>query len=326
VDLGSLLKNLGRSRNPDVLVGFETSDDAGVFRLSGDLALVQTVDFITPVSDDPWAFGQIAAANSLSDVYAMGGRPLTALNICCFPPSGVPPGIYARILEGSLAKITEAGAVLLGGHTVKDEELKYGLSVTGVVHPSRILRNSGARPGDALVLTKPVGTGVLITGSRRGLVGSAVFDRVIDRMARLNRSASEAALAHSATACTDITGFGLAGHAMEMARGSGVGIRLNFASIPHYPESLDLIAQGVRTGVTHSNRELVGEAIRFAPGLDEIRQWLMFDPQTSGGLLISLPSGEAQGLLDDLLARGEGESRIIGEVFASPTPVISVEP
>ncbi len=326
MDLGSLLKHLERPANPDVLVGFETSDDAGVFRLSDDLALVQTVDFITPVSDDPWAFGQIAAANSLSDVYAMGGRPLTALNICCFPPSGVPPEVYAKILEGSLAKIVEAGASLLGGHTVKDEELKYGLSVTGVVHPTRVLRNSTARPGDALVLTKPIGTGVLITGARRGVVGSDVLARAMDRMAKLNRNASEAALTHSATACTDITGFGLAGHALEVARGSGVGIRFRLGDVPCYPESLDLIAQGIRTGVTRSNRDLVGDAIRFSGGIDETRQWLMFDPQTSGGLLISLPAANAKALLEELHRRGETDSRIVGEVTASPDPAITVEP
>jgi selenide,water dikinase len=324
VDLGSLLKTLEVKENPDLIVGFDTSDDAGVFRISEDLALVQTVDFITPVSDDPYAFGQVAAANSLSDVYAMGGRPLTALNICCFPPKGVPEEVYGQILTGSLSKVIESGASLIGGHTVKDEELKYGLAVTGTIHPDRVLKNSGAKPGDALILTKPLGTGVMITGSKRGLISPDPFFRVVECMAQLNKEAAEAALAHRASACTDVTGFAMAGHALEMARGSMTGLRLRSGSLPRFPEALDLIRQGVRTGVTSSNRELVGDAIRFDPGIDDAHQWLLFDPQTSGGLLISVPAEEADSLLRDLHARGIAEAGIVGEVFASKDPVIEV--
>jgi len=324
--LGSLLRGLTSRPDPNLIVGFDTSDDAGVYKIREDLALVQTVDFITPVCDDPYIFGQVAAANSLSDVYAMGGRPLTVLNICCFPARGVPVEVYQKILEGGLSKTTEAGASLVGGHTVKDEELKYGLSVTGTIHPGKVLKNAGARPGDALILTKPVGTGVLITGSKRGMVRPDVFRKVLDYMARLNDVAGDLASQHGATACTDITGFALAGHALEMAKGSKVGMRIRFGSLPHYPESLALIDLGVKTGVTDSNRVLAGDAIRFVDGLSETQKWLMFDPQTSGGLLISIPAAKADALLKELIEKGQRDSKVIGEVFASPQPVLEVVP
>ena len=320
------MAKLPRFPNANVLVGFDTSDDAGVYKVREDLALVQTVDFITPVCDDPYLFGQVAAANSLSDVYAMGGKPLTAMNVCCFPPRGVPVEVYGRILEGGLAKTIEAGATLVGGHTVKDEELKYGLSVTGTVHPLKVLKNGGAKPGDVLILTKPVGTGVMVTASKRGVLPYETFKKALDYMARLNNVAGELASAHGATSCTDITGFGLAGHVLEMAKGSRAGMRLRFKDLPIYPESLTLIEQGIKTGVTDSNRALAGEAVRFAAGLSETQKWLFFDPQTSGGLMISLPAGAADALLKDLLARGQSDSRIVGEVFASPSPLLEVVP
>jgi selenide,water dikinase len=328
VDLGGLLKNLTLKTHsdPNVLVGFDTSDDAGVYRLREDLALVQTVDFITPVCDDAYTFGQVAAANSLSDVYAMGGRPLTVMNICCFPPKGVPLEVYQKILEGGLSKTVEAGAALMGGHTVKDEEMKYGLSVTGLVDPKNVLRNSGARPGDALVLTKPVGTGVLITGSKRGIAPPDAFQRALAYMARLNDVAGEMAVRFGANACTDITGFGLAGHALEIAKGSRVGLRVRFSDLPHYPESLELIEQGVKTGVTDSNRTLAGESIRFAGGLTETQKTLFFDPQTSGGLLISAPAGNVEALVGALVEKGQADSRIIGEVMDAPAPFLEVVP
>lgn len=326
MDLGSLLKTLKRDDVPDLLVGFDTADDAGVFRLSEDLALVQTVDLITPVCDDPFIFGQVAAANSLSDIYAMGGRPLTVMNICCFPAKGVPPEVYERILEGGHDKTVEAGAVLVGGHTVKDEELKFGLSVTGTIHPGKVLRNSTAKPGQALVLTKPLGTGVMITGSKRGIVPWDTFEKVLANMARLNAAAGELASSYEAGACTDVTGFGLAGHGMEMARGAGVGLRLRFGALPHYPESLDLIAQGVRTGVTGSNRALAGDSVTFDAEIGETERWLLFDPQTSGGLLIAVEASRAEGLVQDLVERGEPSACVIGEVIESPTPRIEVLP
>jgi len=324
VDLGHLLTKLEASHDPDLLVGFDTADDAGVYRVREDLALVQTVDLITPVCDDPYLFGQVAAANSLSDVFAMGGRPLTALNICCFPGSGVPEGVYAEILRGGHDKTREAGAVLVGGHTVRDPELKYGLSVTGTIDPGRILRNSGAMPGDLLVLTKPVGTGVMITAAKKGALAQDRFQKVVANMARLNGTASDLALEHSARACTDITGFGLAGHSLEMARGSGAGIRLCFSALPRYPESLDLIEQGVKTGVTESNRALAGDQILFAASLGPTERWLMFDPQTSGGLLISVPADRGPALVTALHAKGVADAALVGEVFASDRPILEI--
>ena len=319
-----MLSHLERGDNPDLLVGFETADDAGVFRVGEKLALVQTVDIITPVCDDPYLFGQVAAANSLSDVYAMGGRPLTALNICCFPSTGVPDGVYGKILLGGHDKTREAGATLVGGHTVNDRELKYGLAVTGTIDPDRILRNADARHGDALVLTKPIGTGVMIGAARKEMVAPSTFAVVVGQMARLNATAAELALEHGAHACTDITGFGLAGHTLEVARASRVGIRLRYAALPRYEESLDLIARGVTTAMTESNRILAGESIRFTADLSEPQRWLFFDPQTSGGLLISLPAARAEELVSALHARGVTDAAIVGEVFASDDPVLEV--
>jgi len=319
-----LLAGLKPVDDPDLLVGFDTSDDAGVYRVGENLALVQTVDLITPVCDDPYRYGQIAAANSLSDVYAMGGRPLTAMNICCFPGSGVPDGILDEILKGGWDKTREAGAVVVGGHTVRDQEMKFGLSVTGTVAPDRILRNSGARAGDALVLTKPIGTGLMIGGARKDLVDRARFDAALANMSRLNAAASELALSHGASGCTDITGFGLAGHALGMARASDVSMRLSWSAVPRYAECLDLVAQGVTTGVTDSNRAMaVGEVV-FADGLDEPMRTLFFDPQTSGGLFISLPAGSAASLVEALKARGEIEAAVVGEVLGPGGPRLDV--
>jgi len=324
--LGGLLKGMKRDDAPDLLVGFDTADDAGVFRLRDDLAIVQTVDVITPVCDDPFLFGQVAAANSLSDVYAMGGKPLTVMNICCFPSKGVPPGIFERILEGGHQKTVEAGAVLVGGHTVKDEELKFGLSVTGTIHPDKILRNSTAKAGQALVLTKPLGTGVMISASNRGIVPWERFERVVANMARLNAVAGELAAAYEAGACTDVTGFGLAGHGLEMARGAGVGLRLRFGRLPRYAECVDLIAQGVRVGMAGSNRAMAGDAVEFDGGITESEQWMLFDPQTSGGLLIAVEAAKAADLVREMNELGEADAVVVGEVFASPTPVIHVLP
>jgi selenide,water dikinase len=228
VDLAEILKHLGtdRSTDPNLLVGLETSDDAGVYQLSDSIALVQTVDFVTPTCDDPVLFGQIAAANSLSDVYAMGGKPINALNVCCFPQEGIEDSILAEILRGGLSKIQEAGAVLVGGHTVKDSELKYGLSVTGIVHPQKILRNSTCKPGDKIVLTKRIGTGVIVSGFKNDLITWEQASPAMESMAMLNKIASETALEVGVNACTDVSGFGLAGHLCEMAVCSGVRINL----------------------------------------------------------------------------------------------------
>jgi selenide,water dikinase len=228
-------------RNANLLVGIETSDDAAIYQLSDDTALVLTVDFVTPVYSDPFLYGQVAAANSISDVYAMGGRPIAVMNICCFPGSGVDHATLGKILEGGLSKTEEAGAVLVGGHTVKDDELKYGLSVTGLVHPKKYTPNSGAQPGDALILTKPVGTGLHISGAKRGVLAPEKLRKVIETMAVLNKTACETMMQFEVKGCTDITGFGLGGHALGMAKASRLAIRLASDRIPVYPDTRDLL-------------------------------------------------------------------------------------
>ncbi|MCI0596645.1 MAG: selenide, water dikinase SelD, partial [candidate division Zixibacteria bacterium] len=313
-------------KNEAVLVGVETADDAGVYHLSDDINLVQTADFITPPVDDPFLYGRIAAANSLSDVYAMGGRPLTALNLCCFPPAGVDKEHLTEILRGGLEAIKEAGAALVGGHTVKDEELKYGLSVTGIVRKADIKRNSTAKVGDKLILTKPIGTGVIVGGTKRGLLPpDGVIRRAAAHMATLNATASKQMVEFGASACTDVTGFGLAGHAFEMAKGSGVGIRFWAGKVPHYPESLEMIRQGVRTGLTQPNFHSVEGHFKPDATLPQELVGLFFDPQTSGGLLISIAAEKASALLDVLHKDGIKEAEIIGEVFAAAGPQIVIE-
>ena len=319
MDLSAIVKDFAGAakKDPNLIVGFETGDDAGVYRLTDDVALVQTVDYITPVIDDPYLFGQVAAANSLSDVYAMGGRPLTAMNLCNFPARGIDLASLRRILEGGHSKIQEAGATLVGGHTVRDDELKYGLSVTGVIDPKRVMTNTGARPGDHLVLTKPIGSGVVITGHRRGLVEDKLLERVVNWMAMLNRQACEAMLEFHPHACTDVTGFGLSGHAIGIARGSNARLRMRFKDIPKYEESLALIGQGVTTGVTASNLEMTQGFLTFSGKFTEEETWLIVDPQTSGGLLISLPAEEAPRLVDRLRKDGNEVATVIGEVLAA---------
>jgi selenide, water dikinase len=316
VDLRHILKGLDlrQRKHADLLVGFETSDDAGVYQVAPEMGLVQTLDFITPVCDDPYAFGQIAAANSLSDVYAMGGRPLTAMNICCFPSEGVEPEVLSEILRGGLSKIEESGAVLLGGHTVKDQELKYGLSVTGIIHPQKILRNSMCRPGDCLIITKKIGTGVLITGAKNDLISADAFAPAVHALTTLNKTACEVMLEVGANACTDISGFGLAGHGCEMALGSGVQINLDLANVPVYPGSLELFGRGIRTGVTLSNKQSSSACIRLERELPKEREMILYDPQTSGPLLISVAEKNANLLLSKLKERGISDAAIIAEV------------
>jgi len=316
VDLSEIVKEFAGAAktDPNLLVGFETGDDAGVYRLTDDLALVQTVDYITPVVDDPFLFGQVAAANSISDVYAMGGRPLTAMNCCNFPAKNIDKASLRRILEGGFSKIKEAGATLVGGHTVRDDELKYGLSVTGLIDPRRILTNAAARPGDHLVLTKPIGTGVIITGFRRGAVSEELLMRAVNWMAALNRTACETMLEFDSHACTDITGFGLSGHALGMAKASKVRMRFRFPDIPKYEESLDLIGQGIATSVTGSNMQVAQDAMTFSGTFSDDEKWLIVDPQTSGGLLITLPADQAPRLVARLRERGNAIATVIGEV------------
>ena len=324
MDLAKILRKVTPVGGPNVLVGLDTADDAGVFKLTDDLALVQTVDFITPISDDPYVFGQVAAANSLSDVYAMGARPITALNLCCFPGTGIENEVLEAILLGVLEKIEEAGAVLVGGHTVQDKELKYGLSVTGVVHPLKYVPNSGARPGDHLILTKPIGSGVIIGEVRAGRLPSTVLDRVLQDMVKLNKTACETMLRFGPHACTDVTGFGLAGHAMEVCRASRVHVRLDVSRVPRYPEALEMIRGGAKTRMTPLNRELVATQLKVGGGVPREEEDLCYDSQTSGGLLISLPTLRAEPLLEELQKAGYPQAAIIGEVLASEEPQLEL--
>lgn len=308
------MNELPVENDPRLLVGRETSDDAGVYQLSEDLALIQTVDFFTPIVNDPFDFGRIAAANALSDVYAMGGRPLTAMNIVCFPLKQLDKAILKEILRGGLEKIHEAGAVLVGGHSVDDPELKYGLSVTGIVRPDRVLTNAGAQPGDLMILTKPIGTGVLATAIKGGLLSAAATRRATEVMATLNKTAAEAMAAHPANACTDITGFGVLGHTLEVARASKVRIEIDVERVPLLPEVFDLAAMGLIPAGSYSNRNYCAQHVHVPPAMDPLRLDLLADAQTSGGLLIFLPRAAASSLLSDLHARGVVDAVIIGEV------------
>lgn len=306
------MEGLPLEEDPNLLVGRETSDDAGVYRLSEDTALVQTVDFITPVVNDPYDFGRIAAANALSDVYAMGGRPITAMNVVCFPVKSMDKAVLREILRGGLEKIHEAGAALVGGHSVEDPEIKYGLSVTGLVHPDRVLTNAGVRPGDAIILTKPLGTGVLATAIKAGLVSGEAQRRAIETMATLNRRAAEIMADYPVNGCTDVTGFGLLGHALEMARGSKVTITIFTENVPLLPEVLDSVQMGLVPAGSFSNRNFCAHQIRQLKAIDPMLLDILADAQTSGGLLISLPEDRASVLLDDLKTGGAPDAAIIG--------------
>jgi selenide, water dikinase len=305
-----------------VLVGFATSDDAGVYRLSDDLALVQTVDFFTPVVDDPYDFGRIAAANALSDVYAMGGRPITALNIAAFPVETLGTEILARILEGGAAVAAEAGVVILGGHTVKDDEPKYGLAVTGTIRPDRVVTNAGARPGDLLLLSKTIGTGVLTTARKRDLIGEAELAPAIASMARLNDRAAAAMLAHGVHGATDVTGYGLVGHGGEMARASGVALAIDAARVPLFAGVLELIAQGVVPGGSQENLADHARFTQYADGVGPELRTVLSDAQTSGGLLIAIPPAGAERVLADLADLGT--VAVVGEVLAGPAGAVLI--
>jgi selenide, water dikinase len=305
--------------DPRVLVDHATGDDAGVFRLDPATALVQTVDFFTPVVDDPEAFGAIAAANALSDVYAMGGRPLTALSIAALPERDFPPEWGAAIFRGGLEKLREAGCALMGGHTVRDPEIKFGYAVTGLVDPSRILTNAAARPGDVVVLTKPLGTGVIATALKAGGAPADAVETATRSMATLNRDAAVAALRHGVLAATDVTGFGLAGHASAVARQSRVTLEIVAAGLPALPGALDLALRFQPRGLT-ANRSQFEPQTDYRGEMDDAHRALLFDPQTSGGLLLFVPPGEAAALLEELPA-----ARVIGQVRGSqPTPLVIV--
>lgn len=317
-DLGRILCGLKLPTNDNLIVGSETCDDAGVYRLNETTALIQTLDFFTPIVDDPFDFGRITAANALSDVYAMGGRPLLCMNILACPVKTMDDRVFRQVVEGGLAKIKEAGALLVGGHSIEDAELKYGLSVTGIVHPDRVLLNAGAVVGDALVLTKPIGTGILSTAIKGGLAGADVESVIVEVMATLNRLPAELVRELDITvhACTDITGFGLFGHIHEMAEASEVSVLVHRSEVPVLAGALEFADMGIIPEGAHINRTFyrkwVDSGQEDADGLEMI----CYDPQTSGGLLYALPAGDAEVLLSGLREAGYGlESRVIGEVI-----------
>ena len=300
-----------------MLVGFESSDDAAVYRLRDDLAVVTTADFITPPVDEPIWFGRIAAANALSDIYAMGGKPVTALNLVMYPQKQLGPEVLREILKGGQEKVAEAGACLAGGHSTDSQEPVYGLAVTGVVSPQRILTNGGARAGDALILTKPLGTGVLFNACRSGRLPREQLDPVLPQVAFLNGPAIEIGLKYEVHACTDITGFGLVGHAIEMIAGNKMVIEIEYAALPIYPNVLEMYAKGETTGSNAANRQLVGPALDLATKLSAAQEELLFDPQTSGGLVLALAPDHADALLEELQAAGIARAAKIGRARAS---------
>jgi selenide,water dikinase len=296
-----------------LLVGFETSDDAGVFRLREDLAIINTVDFFTPVVDDPYTYGQISATNSLSDVYAMGGEPKTAMNIVCFPQSGIEKEILRDILQGGADKAAEAGVVVVGGHSVADDEIKYGMAITGVIDPRHIRRNVGAQVGDVLILTKPLGTGILTTALKKGHLAEEEYGAAVASMSMLNAKAAEVMQRYTVHACTDVTGFSLMGHSYEMATGSNVTLRLRASALPVLPGTLRLALEGYITGGSKRNRNYLADKVQVQSQVTQDLNEIAFDPQTSGGLLIAVPNREANTLAQNLLAEGVLVAAMIGE-------------
>jgi selenide,water dikinase len=310
-----VLRGLPKVHDPNLLVGTETCDDAGVYRLTDDLAIVQTIDFFPPVVDDPFIYGQIAAANALSDVYAMGGTPRTALNLVGFPDDKLPLTILGEILRGGADRAKEAGCVIVGGHTVRDAEIKYGMAVTGIIHPQRIITNAAAKPGDVLVLTKALGTGFVTTAYKMRGCPQDALDAACASMVQLNKPGCEAMLEVGVHAATDITGFGLAGHAYEMAQGSGVTVALDLERLPLLPHVPELVRKGYFTRASKTNASFVAPGLRIEGKPDPVRLEVFYDAQTSGGLLISVAKEKAEGLVKLAQGRGALATCLVGEVL-----------
>lgn len=324
-DLAEVMRSLPKqAANPNLLVGLDTSDDAGVYQLTDELALVQTLDFFTPIVDDPYDFGQVAAANALSDIYAMGGKPLTALNIVAFPISVLDKEVLADILRGAGDKLKEAGATLVGGHSIDDKEPKFGLAVTGLVHPDKVRANSGAVPGDRLILTKPIGVGISTTAIKNNLLSEEEITRVTKVMTTLNKTAAEIMEPFDVHACTDVTGFGLLGHASEMAKGSNAGIQIYQKQVPLLNRVRELAEKGAIPGGTKNNFAHLEGSVTFSETMDQIDQYILCDAVTSGGLLISVSGDQAEELLESMIKAGV-EASIIGEVTSSQPGHIIVE-
>jgi selenide,water dikinase len=309
---------------PELLVGHETSDDAGVYQLTDSIALIQTVDYFTPIVDDPYMFGQITAANALSDVYAMGGEPKTVLNIVGYPIKKLGPDMLSDMLRGAADKVIEAGAITVGGHSIDDQEPKFGLSVTGIVHPDKVWRNVGAKPGDVLVLTKPIGVGIITTGIKRSVVTPEQEQMVTETMAMLNKTAAECLKEYRPNSVTDVTGFGLLGHSSEMARGSNVSFEITLSQVPVLEGALELARDGVVPGGSKSNHKWLNDDVTYE-GLSLEEQLLLCDAVTSGGLLVSLPEEDAKNYVDRLNANGLSFASIIGRVMEKNEKLIYVK-
>lgn len=304
--------------DPNLIIGLDRADDAGVYKVTDDIAIIQTVDFFTPIVDDPYWFGQIAAANALSDVYAMGGVPKTAMNLVAFPLKDMDISILRQIIQGGLDKMKEAGVVLVGGHSVEDKELKYGLSVTGFIHPDRILTKKNLQIGDRFILTKPLGTGIINTAIKGGLASEEIIEFVTGLMATLNKDAAEIMNDYPVHACTDITGFGLLGHLAEMVVDSNYGIEIWSEKIPVIPKALEYAGMGFVPAGAYKNREFRESMVDFAPPVDRLIQDILFDPQTSGGLLICVNRENADDLVKSLKKKGINDASVIGEVLTEP--------
>jgi len=325
-DLQALLSRLPQAEHPKVLAGFGHAEDAGVYQISEDLALIQTVDFFTPIVDDPFDFGKIAAANSLSDVYAMGGTPISALNIVAFPIRCMEIEVLEQILRGGMAALAEAGIPLIGGHSIDDEEIKYGMSVAGLIHPQKIIRNNTPRPGDRLVLTKPIGTGVVATALKADMAEPEHVRAMIRSMCSLNKIPGRIMSDYEVHACTDITGFGLLGHIREMVDGSGCAIRIYSQSIPLLEGALDYARLGLVPAGAYRNREFIQSSLAGLESIAQELQDLLVDPQTSGGLLICLPADSASQFLETLSKSQSLPAAIIGEVIAGPEQIQIIGP
>jgi selenide,water dikinase len=311
--------------HPNLLVGLEYPDDAGVYRLSDDLAIIQTVDFFTPIVDDPYSFGQIAAANAMSDIYAMGGAPLTAMNIICFPVNTMDMSVLQETLKGGLDKIKEAGALLVGGHSVEDDEFKYGLSVTGTVHPEHVLTNRGARPGDILILTKPIGTGIINTAIKANLADKRLINEVTEIMSCLNSASKDESLRFDISACTDVTGFGLLGHACEMIENQDIGLKIDIQKIPLIEKAMHFANMGIVPAGTHRNRDFRLGYLKGYETTNPAFMDVLFDPQTSGGLLIAVKREEGETLKKVLREKGVKAASIIGEFVDEPKGMIILQ-
>jgi len=323
-DLKKALAGLPRPADPNVLVSAETCDDAGIYKIDDERALVQTVDVFTPIVDDAYLFGRIAAANSVSDVYAMGGRPLTALSIVAFPIERVSPRVLNQMMQGGVDALAECGTALLGGHSIKDKEIKFGFAVTGLVHPGRMITNDKARPGDILILTKPIGTGIISFAAQIGRAEKAWTEAIGRSMARLNKTAAETMIEAGIRCATDVTGFGLLGHLGEMAVQSGVAVEVKAADVPVFDGVRALVSAGVVSGGIERNREYSGRFVRRGPGVSEDAEIILYDPQTSGGILMCVPEAAAAAVLQTLRERGDAESAAIGRVLSGKESYIMI--